>query len=161
MRRVTPLFVVGGALALGACGSGPEEPAGEPVPIVAVTELASFSAGGLLSVLVDDYRGCPTAFAATAVETPDEVRLTARAFRGTEHACAEPPTVALKASIGARQIVDVVSGLTADSVTGKALVDPCVGQQPCAWAGEERRKGRTFGFGTSGRNMRVFVSDPE
>lgn len=152
MARISIAAAVVAAWALAAgCGGPNEESRGQPVPIVSVTELLAEDRGGLLSVHVDDFRGCPTAFSVKAMETSEEIRLTARPFRGDDHQCAEVPTVPLERPVGKRRIVDATRNLAAITVQGEELRDPCEGQDSCfvGYLGDGP-EGRTFLFELAG-----------
>jgi hypothetical protein len=148
MVRVVGATSVLVALALTAgCTSSHAEPAAPPVPIASVTEIAAFGEGWVLSVQVDDFRGCPTAFAVKADESADEIRLTASAFKGENHECGKIPTVSLESPVGTRRIVDASRGVATNSQTGDPLKDACQAvPDHCLVVYTERPQGRTFSF---------------
>lgn len=164
MARFAAAASVLAALALAAgCTESDAEPPASLVPISSVTEIAPSSGGGMLSVVVDDFRGCPTAFVVSAEETTAEVRLTATAYRGQHRECDELPTVALERPVGSRRIVDTASGHSATGGTGEELKDLCAGQDPCFALTEGVPQGRTFLIAPpgGGKQLKVYVSDPD
>ncbi len=148
MVRLASAASVLAAMALAAgCTGADAGPGVKPVPIASVTEVAAFSGGGLLSVHVDDFRGCPTAFSVAADETAEEIRLTAGAFKGENHECGQAPTVALKSPVGNRRIIDATHGLPATTVIGEQLKEPCEGVDRCfSFSEDGLPQGRTFRF---------------